>query len=72
MSLRCLLELTTSDGTCYAMVCVHTLHQLAVLMPAPVVSYELQIIEELPCSGPVDDDELYMELMHIIEDMHNS
>lgn len=45
MSLRCLLALTTPQEKHFAAVCVQTLNQLAMLMPAPVISYEIQEIE---------------------------
>lgn len=69
MCLRCLVELYTISGTGYAVVCVNSLHQLAVLMPASVVSYEVQEIEQVICPAYVIDAELYTELTKISSDV---
>ena len=72
MCLRCLLALSTSQGECYAVVCIETLHQLAVLMPASVLSYEVQEIEEIFSPAEVVDTELFSELVDIVVDYEQS
>lgn len=68
MSLRCLLALSTVNGKCYAVVSVNTLDQLAMVMPAPVLAYEVEQLEEAFSPAKISDTELYEELVHIIVD----
>lgn len=68
MCLRCLLAISTTMGSGYAVVCVNSLHQLAVLMPASVVSYEVQEIAETISPAHVFDEELFKELVKISKD----
>lgn len=65
MCLRCLIAFSTTEGSCYAVVCVNSLHQLALAMPAPVISYEVQEIELSHSPAKVDDEELFSELLYI-------
>ena len=68
MCLRCLLALSTISGNGYAVVCVNSLDHLAIMMPASVVSYEVQEIEDTFSPAFVIDGELYIELVQIVED----
>lgn len=68
MCLRCLLALSTISGDGYAVVCVNSLHQLATVMPATVVSYEVQEIEDAISPAHILDAELFSELVQISED----
>lgn len=68
MCLRCLLAISTTTGKGYAVVCVNSLHQLAVMMPASVVSYEVQEIEETNSPAHVFDGELFTKLVKISND----
>ena len=72
MCLRCLLALSTSQGRCYAVVCTETLHQLALLMPASVISYEIQETEEVVSPAEVIDIELFSSLVGVVIDHERS
>jgi len=68
MTLNCLVKLTTHIGQAMAEVRINSLHQLAVVMPASVVSYEVQNNGE--CNyEPVNDAELFDLLNGVISDV---
>ena len=69
MRLRCLISIATISGNGYAVVYVNSLRQLAVVMPASVLSYDIQEIEDdVFTPAHVVNSELYNELVHIAED----
>lgn len=68
MTKNCLLSLSTSTGHGVAEIHVNSLHQLAVLMPASVVCYEVYDNGECP-RGLVSDAELYDLLVGVIRDI---
>jgi hypothetical protein len=71
MRLRCLLAITTKYGNGYAVVYVNSLVQLAFVMPASVLSYDIQeIVDDVFTPAHVIDSELYKELLNIVEDAH--
>ena len=72
MCLRCLLALSTAEGKCYAVVHIKSLHQLAMLMPASVVSYEVQEIEDVFSPAEIIDTELFSDLVEIVLDYEHS
>jgi len=47
MTIRCLICICTSSGSDYVEVTANDLHQVALLMPGTVLSYEVQEICEL-------------------------
>lgn len=65
MTIRCLLCIATSFGSGYAEIETNNLHQLALLMPASVISYDVQLITEQPIPRTVIDAELFCELCRI-------
>ena len=69
MTLICLVSLSTPDGCGFAEVRVNSLHQLAVVMPAPVVSYEIRYQVNCGCGTQVLDVELFDLLMGVVKDI---
>jgi hypothetical protein len=68
MTTNCLLTMTTISGQCCAEVRVNSLHQLALLMPPSVVSYEL-IDKGLSAHPFVSDQELFDLLVGVVRDL---
>ena len=68
MTLNCFVILCTSNGRGFAEVRVNSLHQLARLMPASVVSYVASHNGD-SARGPIRDAELYDLLMGLISDI---
>lgn len=67
MTLKCLVILSTCSGQVLAEVLVNSLHQLAVVMPASVVSYEVQ--NNGQCGyAVVNDSELFDVLIGLLND----
>lgn len=56
MPLSVLIELRVADVTGFVEVSINNLHQLAILMPGSVVSYEVHRIDERPSDFAVIDD----------------
>lgn len=69
MTKNCLVTFFTSIGHGVAEINVNSLHQLAVLMPASVVSYEVQDNGD-EARGPVSDVELYELLLDLVSDIN--
>lgn len=67
MTKTCLVTFVTVNGIAVAEVHINSLHQLALLMPASVVSYEVYDNGDCSC-GPVIDSELYELLLGVIAD----
>lgn len=62
MTIRCLICICTSSGSDYVEVTANDLHQVALLMPGTVLSYEVQEICELAQPRTVSDSDLFSEL----------
>lgn len=70
MAICCLISLTTTAGTGYVEVCINSLHQLALIMPAPVISYEVQRqVDQTIHSQNILDNELYDLLIGLLDDI---
>jgi len=69
MTLNCLVCMSTPDGCAFAEVRVNSLHQLAVVMPAPVVTYEIRCQVECACGAQVLDAELFDLLIGVVRDI---
>ena len=69
MTFNCLVCMSTPEGCGFAEVRVNSLHQLAVVMPAPVVSYEIRSQVECPGSAQVVDAELFDVLVSVVQDI---
>lgn len=68
MALDCLVTFITATGRGTAEVRANSLHQLAVLMPGAVVTY--QVRDNGDCKGVVvSDDDLYSQLVSVIGDI---
>ena len=67
MARDCLVILSTSAGSCIAEIRVDSLHQLALVMPATVISYEVRDNGECGVSK-VGDEELFELLTGVIRD----
>lgn len=65
---NCLVTFCTSNGRGAAELCVNSQHQLALLMPATVISYEVQDNGECARSH-VNDNELYDLLLGLVGDL---
>lgn len=65
MAKKCVIKLSTPDGLAIAEVHVSSLHQLALLMPATVITYEVED-QGVSGRGPVSDSELYDLLIGLI------
>ncbi len=68
MTKCCLITLTTPAGKGVTEIHVNSLHQLALLMPAQVIAYEVQDNGTCP-RAPVSDVELYETLVAAVEDI---
>ena len=66
MTKSCLVTIVTSTGHCVAELHINSLHQLALLMPASVISYEVYDNGESSL-GAVSDSELYDLLLGLIK-----
>lgn len=71
MTKRCLVTLTTPAGQGFIEVQVNSLHQLAVLMPATVIAYEVEDNGECP-RPPIPDTEVFDTLVSVVEDIQAS
>lgn len=69
MTLNCLICLSTPDGRGFAEVRVNSLHQLAVVMPAPVISYEVRSQVVSTSGARVLDAELFDILEGAVRDI---
>lgn len=69
MTLRCLVAITTVAGDSYAVVCVQTLYQLAIMMPVIVVTYKVHEIEEVLRPASMSDAEIQDALIYIVTDI---
>ena len=69
MTLNCIVCMSTPEGCGFAEVRVNSLHQLAVVMPAPVVSYEVRSQVECPSGAQVVDAELFDLLIGVVHDI---
>lgn len=68
MSKCCLVELTIPEGNGVTEVCVASLHQLALIMPASVAAYKV-IDNGDTFRRAASDDELYEALMAAVDDI---
>jgi hypothetical protein len=71
MALNCLVHLSISAGQGFAEVRVNSLHQLALIMPASVISYEVRRPAESVSSAHVEDAELFEVLLGIVRDIEH-
>lgn len=62
MTIRCVVCIQTGSGKEYVEANVNDLHQVALLMPGNVLSYEVQQISELALPRTVKDSDLFAEL----------
>ncbi len=69
MTRHCLVCISTLDGTGFAEVQVNSVHQLAMVMPGAVISYEVQNQGESTSGANVEDDELFDLLMGAVQDI---
>lgn len=67
--MRYLVSLTTTFGKGYAELHVRSLQQLAILMPASVIAYEVRVQVEAGSGPLIEDEELYDLLVGIIDDI---
>ncbi len=59
MTLNCLISLLTPQGVGFTEVRVNSLHQLAILMPGSVLTYEICQQAQTTSGARVDDAELF-------------
>lgn len=69
MTFRCLLCIHTPCGQGFAEIHCNSLHQLAILMPGQVISYEVEGIANDPLNPTVVDDELTHVLIGFCSDL---
>lgn len=70
MTMTCLVELRLADASGFAEVGVNDLHQLAELMPGPILSYEVHFVSErLSNPAVIADTELFDQLSGILKDI---
>jgi hypothetical protein len=69
MTFRCLLCIDTPSGQGFAVVHCNSLHQLALIMPGLVISYEVQEMATDPFNPTVLDDELISVLVGFCSDL---
>ena len=71
MTIRCLLSIVSPAGEGYGEVKANSLHQLAAIMPAAVLSYAVRHIHEEPGYAAIDDSELFDLLAGLLEDIEH-
>ena len=71
MTIRCLLSIVCPAGKGFGEVKANSLHQLALIMPAAVVSYEVRHIDEESGYATVDDSELFDLLAGLLKDIEH-